>query len=127
MGSVYRLRVECRFSASHVLPGCPPCDRLHGHSWRLRGTWMFLALDETGMGANFALLRQLLEERIVRVYDHRHLNDVPPFDAVAPTAENLAREFYRMLKGHPRVGGNLRTIELWEGSENSVVYEEGTC
>lgn len=122
----YTISVQCTFSASHTLPGCPPCDRLHGHTWTLRASWSFEKLGERGMGADFSTLKRLLEERVTGVYDHRHLNEVAPFDTVVPTAENLAREFYAILKEETgRMGGGvLEMVEVREGPENSVSYRE---
>jgi len=97
---------------------------MHGHTWRLRATWAFQRLDESGMGANFSTLKSALEKRIVRAFDHRHLNDLPPFESVVPTAENLARECYRLLSPATPEGGRLERVEVWEGPENCVIYEE---
>lgn len=124
MPEVFTLSVECRLSASHVLPDCPPCDRLHGHTWTVRAFWMFHTLDAHGMGSNFRDLRKALHESIHERYDHRHLNDVEPFDRIAPTAENLAREAYRALDRAVDTGdrGWLGRVEVWEGPESCVAY-----
>lgn len=128
MSGTFTLSVQCHLAASHVLPGCPPCDRLHGHTWTVRAYWAFTGLDETGMGVNFRTLKSLLRGEVHERYDHRHLNDIPPFDAVPPTAENLAREVYRALAGaggEGRLGGGrLARVEIWEGPESCAAYEE---
>jgi 6-pyruvoyltetrahydropterin/6-carboxytetrahydropterin synthase len=79
-----------------------------------------------GMGANFRVLKDLLEEQIRGRYDHRHLNDIPPFDRTPPTAENLAREVYRALAEgfDPGPSGRLSRVEVWEGPESCAAYEE---
>jgi 6-pyruvoyltetrahydropterin/6-carboxytetrahydropterin synthase len=122
----YTVSVSCHFSASHTLPGCPPCDRLHGHTWKVRVHWVFTRLGSSGMGADFSTLKAELEKRIKAVYDHTHLNETPPFDRVVPTAENLAREFYHLLaeNADPDSGGRVGRVEVWEGPDNSVAYEE---
>lgn len=123
---MFSLSVECRMAASHVLPGCPPCDRLHGHTWTVRAHWAFYELDEHGMGVNFRALKMLLEKEIRERYDHRHLNDIPPFDRTPPTAENLAREAFRVLTDgfDPGPSGRLARVEVWEGPESCAAYEE---
>lgn len=120
------MSVECRLAASHVLPGCPPCDRLHGHTWTVRAYWAFAALDTHGMGANFRDLKDVLARLVYDRFDHRHLNDTAPFDQVTPTAENLAREVFRIVaRGYsPPSQGRLVRIEVWEGPESCVAYEE---
>jgi 6-pyruvoyltetrahydropterin/6-carboxytetrahydropterin synthase len=126
MSGKYTVSVSCHFSASHTLPGCPPCDRLHGHTWRVRGEWVFTELTAGGMGADFSDLKARLEKQIRAVYDHAHLNDTPPFDRIIPTAENLAREFYHLLRtdDDPDSKGRIERVEVWEGPDNSVTYEE---
>jgi len=125
MVETFTLSVECRLAASHVLPGCPPCDRLHGHTWTVRCHWRFVALDDMGMGINFHRLKSVLDEVIRSRFDHRHLNDIPPFDTVAPTAENLARETFRLLATEfdPGPDGRLARVEVWEGPESLAAYE----
>lgn len=126
MSGVFTLSVECRLSASHVLSGCPPCDRLHGHTWRVRANWVFSGLNGEGKGTDFHVLREVLERAVRQRYDHRHLNDIPPFDKNPPTAENLAREIFRQLKADPIQGpdGRLARVEVWEGPDACAGYEE---
>jgi 6-pyruvoyltetrahydropterin/6-carboxytetrahydropterin synthase len=126
MSGTFTLSVQCRLAASHVLPGCPPCDRMHGHTWTVRARWAFTDLDEHGMGVNFHDLKQALREHVHARYDHRHLNDIAPFDTTPPTAENLAREVYRILSAgfDPGPRGRLAGIEVWEGPESCAAYEE---
>lgn len=125
MSEKFVVSVECRFSASHTLPGCPPCDRLHGHTWKVRVSWAFSKLDGSGMGANFSTLKGVLESKIKRPFDHRHFNDTSPFDKMNPTAENIAKVFFLILKDglDPGLGGRLERVEVWEGPDNSVSYE----
>ena len=43
------------------------------------------------MVVDLKLLKEILNEQVVDVMDHRHLNhEVPPFDKVTPTVENVA-------------------------------------
>jgi 6-pyruvoyltetrahydropterin/6-carboxytetrahydropterin synthase len=126
LSSRFTLSVECRLASSHILPGCPPCDRLHGHTWTVRAFWSFSALDENGMGANFRDLKQVLRTEIHDRFDHRHLNEIAPFDSVPPSAENLAREAFRIVneRFQPSHGGRLVRVEVWEGPEACAAYEE---
>jgi len=78
------------------------------------------------MGANFRDLKQVLRTEIHDRFDHRHLNDIAPFDSVPPTAENLAREVFRIVSERfsPGHGGRLLRVEVWEGPEACAAYEE---
>ena len=122
----FTLSVECRLAASHILPGCPPCDRLHGHTWLIRACWTFSDLDDMGMGANFHVLKEILNREVRERFDHRHLNDVAPFDKKAATAENLSREVFRLLKNafDPGSAGYLSRVEVWESPETCAIFEE---
>jgi 6-pyruvoyltetrahydropterin/6-carboxytetrahydropterin synthase len=126
VSGTFTLSVECRLAASHVLPGCPPCDRMHGHTWTVRAHWAFADLDEHGMGMNFSDLKDALREHVHARYDHRHLNDLPPFAKTPPSAENLAREIFRLLTAGFDAGprGRLTRVEVWEGPESCAAYEE---
>lgn len=92
----------------------------------MRAFWSFSALDENGMGANFRDLKQVLRAEVHDRFDHRHLNDIAPFDRVPPTAENLAREVFRIVneRFHPGREGGLVRVEVWEGPEACAAYEE---
>lgn len=92
----------------------------------MRAFWVFSGLDENGMGSNFRDLKQVLRTEIHDRYDHRHLNDIEPFDSVPPTAENLAREVFRVVseRFRPASGGKLVRVEVWEGPEACAAYEE---
>ena len=99
---------------------------MHGHTWTVRAFWEFASLDEHGMGANFRDLKDTLRREVHDRFDHRHLNDIAPFDRVPPTAENLAREVFTLLreKHHPGPRGTLARVEVWEGPEACAAYAE---
>jgi len=56
--------------------------------------------------------------------DHRFLNrEVPPFDRMVPTTENIAIEIWKRLQ--PRIDRphvNLRNVRLYETSDLYVDY-----
>jgi len=78
----------------------------------------------TGMVLDLKELKDLLKREVVDLYDHRFLNyEVPPFDRVNPTAENIAREIWRRLE--PSLSGNghkLRQVRLYETPDLWVDY-----
>jgi 6-pyruvoyltetrahydropterin/6-carboxytetrahydropterin synthase len=77
-----------------------------------------------GMVMNLKDLKEIMNEAVVEVYDHRFLNhEVAPFDRVVPTAENIARDIWRRLE--PRLNANgrrLRSIRLYETPDLFVDY-----
>jgi 6-pyruvoyltetrahydropterin/6-carboxytetrahydropterin synthase len=65
-------------------------ERLHGHNWRIRAVVRAKELEVTGWVLDFNYLAAVLRT-LVEPYEHAFLNEIPPFDDLNPTAENLAR------------------------------------
>jgi 6-pyruvoyltetrahydropterin/6-carboxytetrahydropterin synthase len=126
MAERYDVSTEIQFSASHALAGYRgDCSRVHGHNWVARVSYRFSSVDELGLTIDYRELRSLLERVILPRFDHRHLNDIPPFNAVNPTSENIAAEIFRLCRGEVRIpGGMLREVELWESPTDMVRYRE---
>jgi 6-pyruvoyltetrahydropterin/6-carboxytetrahydropterin synthase len=61
--------------------------------------------------------------------DHRFLNrEVPPFDRVVPTTENLAAEIWKRLQTPiDRPGVKLRNVRLFETSDLYVDCGGDSC
>jgi 6-pyruvoyltetrahydropterin/6-carboxytetrahydropterin synthase len=72
---------------------------------------------------DFKELKRIVDERVVRNLERRHLNfDVDFLRGVNPTAENIAVAIWNRLAGAlPRA--ELKRITLHETGKNSVVYE----
>src|SRR3990170_1903498 len=95
--SMFELTVQTHFAAAHELPGYPgPCQRLHGHNFRVLLTVGGEELDELGMLMDFRELKRLLAGVIARL-DHRNLNELAELEDL-PTSENLARHIYRQVR-----------------------------
>ena len=126
MAGRYLISTEIEFSASHALRGyCGDCARVHGHNWVARVHYRFSALDEQGLTIDYRTLRSELEGVIKPRFDHHHLNDIPPFDEVNPTSENIAAEIFRLCREEISVtGGTLAEVELWESPTDMVRYSE---
>jgi 6-pyruvoyltetrahydropterin/6-carboxytetrahydropterin synthase len=124
---VYEISKDFVFSAAHQirLHG-GKCERLHGHNWRVRVHVRASELDRIGMVVDFADLQRWVAEAGAR-FDHRHVNEVPPFDQENPTAELLARFFYRELGERlGATGGRVAVsrVEVWENEGSLAVYRE---
>jgi 6-pyruvoyltetrahydropterin/6-carboxytetrahydropterin synthase len=118
----YQLTVKGHFDAAHSLYGYPgECRNLHGHTWDVEVTVGADALDEIGIVYDFKALKDDLAS-VLSDYDHVNINDVPPFDAISPTAENLARVICERLQQvvDPRV--SVVEIVVWESPIARLVY-----
>ncbi|MGD9496768.1 MAG: 6-carboxytetrahydropterin synthase QueD [Armatimonadota bacterium] len=117
--------MERGFSAAHALRGYSgDCARVHGHNYRVLLTVEGEELNESGILVDFAELKRVCDA-ILDELDHRNLCEVPPFDAVNPSSENLARYLHRRaseaLRGVVRVSG----VTVYESPTSSVTYREG--
>jgi 6-pyruvoyltetrahydropterin/6-carboxytetrahydropterin synthase len=124
----YIVRVNTDFAAAHVLRGyAGACERVHGHTWKVEVEVVTHELDALGMGIDTAVLHAALRG-IVGELDHRLLNDVPPFDEVNPTAENVAALVYgrlaRVLEATRGGGVRMRAVTVREDDRSSVTYSE---
>ena len=120
MFEILRERV---FSASHQLRGYKGrCERLHGHNWRVRVHLRAAELDSAGMVIDFHELDEIMASAI-EPFEHQHLNEIPPFDQINPSAENLAfvigQRVSSLLANH-RV--SVRCCDVWENDLSRARY-----
>jgi 6-pyruvoyltetrahydropterin/6-carboxytetrahydropterin synthase len=82
---------EFTFEAAHRLPNLEQdhkCQRLHGHSFRVRISVQGEVDPVTGMVLDFARITEELAPLLAQL-DHNYLNEIPGLEN--PTSENLAR------------------------------------
>jgi 6-pyruvoyltetrahydropterin/6-carboxytetrahydropterin synthase len=96
----------------------------HGHNYVLEVSLEGEPDPVTGMVLDLKELKDILTRHIVEVYDHRFLNyEVPPFDRVVPTTENIARDIWQRLEPQLNVGrGRLRAVRVYETPDLYVDY-----
>lgn len=94
----------------------------HGHNYVLEVSVNGKIDPETGMVIDLKKLKDIVRSRVVNRVDHRNLNeDVDFLRGIVPTAENLARAFWKELA--PAIDeGKLCEIVLRETERNSVTY-----
>src|SRR5438045_2246042 len=93
----------------------------HGHNYVIYVSVKGTIDPETGMVIDLKRLKDIVRERVIDRVDHLHLNeDVDFLRGIIPTAENLARAFWKELA--PAIDrGALYEILLQETEKNSVV------
>lgn len=131
-------RVE--FSASHVCanpawtdeqnqavygPAANP--RGHGHNYVLEVTLSGDPDQSTGMVFDLKRLKEIVNGAVVDPMDHRFLNyEVPPFDRVVPTVENVAIEVWKRLQPEFEDGRvRLHNVRVYETEDLYVDYGGG--
>ncbi|HEY1755570.1 MAG TPA: 6-carboxytetrahydropterin synthase [Bryobacteraceae bacterium] len=97
----------------------------HGHNFVLEVTVEGQPDAVTGMVFDLRELKEILNQEVVDPMDHRFLNrEVPPFDRVIPTTENIAREIWTRIEGRVSRGDvRLRNVRLYETADLYVDYE----
>jgi 6-pyruvoyltetrahydropterin/6-carboxytetrahydropterin synthase len=121
---MFEVTVEESFAAGHALRNYHgKCENVHGHNYRVQVTLEGESLDQTGLLVDFVELKKQLN-LIVERMDHRFLNDVPPFDALNPSAENMARYIYEELAAgmEGKAPARVAAVRLWETDACSATY-----
>jgi 6-pyruvoyltetrahydropterin/6-carboxytetrahydropterin synthase len=123
---MYQITVEQHFDAAHALRGYKgKCEALHGHRFRVVVRVKATGLDDIGLAYDFVELKGKLNAILDR-FDHTCLNDVPPFDKINPSSENIASTIYGELKSALKEAPvTLDSVEVWESPESGVEYREG--
>jgi 6-pyruvoyltetrahydropterin/6-carboxytetrahydropterin synthase len=120
---MYEVSVEQHFDAAHYLRDYQgKCESLHGHRYQVVAKVKASQVDEIGLAYDFTVLKQHLAD-IVSRFDHTCLNDVPPFDKINPSSENIASTIYNELG--PKLAGDpvsLSGVEVWESPDSWVAY-----
>ena len=117
------------FAAAHAIRGhTRGCQNLHGHNYRVRVHLRAERLDPLGMVLDFADLKEMMQE-ILGPFDHRVINDIPPFDERNTTAELFSeyvfQEVARRLSDRAEDRDRVRVVrvEVWENDTACAVFE----
>jgi 6-pyruvoyltetrahydropterin/6-carboxytetrahydropterin synthase len=130
---------KVEFSASHICrssqltdsenervygPAANPLG--HGHNYVVEVAIEGDPDPVTGMILDLKRLKEILDDKVLAVYDHRLLNrEVSPFDRIVPTVENIAIDIWNRIV--PNINGRARlySVRVHETSDLSVEYRGG--
>jgi 6-pyruvoyltetrahydropterin/6-carboxytetrahydropterin synthase len=124
---MFEITVEKTFAAGHFLRGYHgKCENPHGHNYRVKLTLRGERLDKVGLLYDFSAMKAILREIAARL-DHQMMNDVPPFDELNPSAENMALYFYqeterRLRERQPENGARVASVTVWETETTTATY-----
>ncbi|HCL06215.1 MAG TPA: 6-pyruvoyl tetrahydrobiopterin synthase [Chitinophagaceae bacterium] len=94
----------------------------HGHNYELIVQLNGVPDPETGYVFDMKLLSDIIQEEIIKRFDHKNLNlDTVEFATLNPTAENIAVVIYKLLRVKLDKGLDLK-IRLYETERNFVEY-----
>jgi 6-pyruvoyltetrahydropterin/6-carboxytetrahydropterin synthase len=117
----FTLTIRQRFEAAHYLyayRGKP--EPIHGHTWTVELVLEADRLDKEGMGFDFVAARTALADLVAR-FDHRNINEIPPFDTLTPTTEHLAMWFFDTMVKRLE-SACVTAVTIWEGPDCSATY-----
>jgi 6-pyruvoyltetrahydropterin/6-carboxytetrahydropterin synthase len=111
----WELVTRQKFSSAHFLENYKgKCERMHGHTFALEVRLRTTELDKSGISIDFGPVKEYLRGLVP---DHRVLNEAYDF---SPSAENLARYFYRRIREkYPVV-----KVIVWESEDAGAAYAE---
>ena len=122
---MYEINIITTIAAAHRLRGYKgKCEEIHGHNWKVEVYVQADKLDNLGMVMDFKILKKKTEQ-FLRVYDHKFLNEVAPFDKINPTSENLAKSVYEELsKKINNKNCKVSSVKVWESDDAAATYCE---
>jgi 6-pyruvoyltetrahydropterin/6-carboxytetrahydropterin synthase len=123
---MFEVTIEETFASGHALRNYKgKCENVHGHNYRCQVTLQGEELNSIGLLVDFVELKKVVHGVLDRL-DHQWLNDMPPFDVLNPSAENMARFIYREVRqGLPAMDGvRIGFVRLWETDTASATYRE---
>ncbi len=94
----------------------------HGHNYDMIVSVTGEIDPETGFVIDVKILKDLIKSEIEDAFDHKNLNvDVPEFQDLNPTAENIVVVIFNKLR--PHLAANLELeVTLYETPRNFVTY-----
>lgn len=94
----------------------------HGHNYELIVSITGEISPETGFIMDVKILADLIKLHIEDEFDHKNLNlDVPDFENLNPTAENIAVVIWQKLRNQIEIKYDLEVV-LYETPRNYVTY-----
>ncbi|MBP2668251.1 MAG: Queuosine biosynthesis QueD [Deltaproteobacteria bacterium] len=119
---IYTLTVRASFSAAHRLREYDGnCERLHGHNWQVEVSVASEQLDDRGIALDFRAIKAAVNE-LLSGFDHRYLNEVPPFDRQNPSSENVARYLFEEMERKVPAPARVARVTVWESEDARADY-----
>lgn len=119
---MFLVSVESHFDAAHFLRNYQgKCENIHGHRYKVILNIKTGKLNDIGLAYDFVELKGQLN-KILDKFDHACLNDIPPFNEINPSAENIAQTIHESIKNKLAADIVISSVQVWESPENCVTY-----
>ena len=129
-GDLFTICVSSRFEAAHSIRnyrrdalGTWGDEDIHGHSWLVEVYVSSSQVDtRTGFVVDFLTVNARLKE-LCAFFDHKFINEIPPFDQVNPSTENICKWFFESIETIIPPESRLAKVTVHEGPDNSAQFE----
>lgn len=123
---MYKLKIQDHFSSAHFLRNYQgPCEKLHGHNWKVELTVEGEKLDQTDLLIDFKILKSILKS-ILQELDHQLLNDLSYFKDINPSSERIAEFIFKKVKekliSYPNI--RVKEVAVYESEKACAIYFE---
>ena len=120
---MFELDITRDFSAAHRLVGYDGlCSALHGHNWTVQVFIRASGLDKIGIAADFTVVKRELTA-LLASFDHKYLNELPEFNGINPTSENIAMViFEKLAPSVNKPGVKLDRVRVCESPTSGATY-----
>ena len=109
------------FDYAHQLPDyIGKCANLHGHTGILEVEVIETEQNKStyeGMVMDFAVLKKIVKEKILKSLDHQYINGFIP----TPTAENMVKWIVETLEGE--LGTSVQRVRLYETPDSYAEWK----
>lgn len=116
-------RKDWSFEQNNAVFGKCNNPNFHGHNYELIASVTGAINPETGFVMDAKVLADIIKEEVEEVFDHKNLNlDVPEFEHLNPTAENIVVLIWNKLRKRIESKFDLEVV-LYETPRNFVTYK----
>ena len=111
-----RIAKEFTFDSAHFLKDYHgKCERMHGHTYRMRVT-IEGPIQDNGLVMDYVEIKRIVNEKVVDKLDHNNINDILEYSS----SENICIWAWEQLKSDlPQ----LVEIRLWETPTSFAIYD----
>lgn len=115
-------RKDWSFEKNQAVFGKCNNPNFHGHNYKLIVSVTGNINPETGYVMDIKILSNIIKEEVEDQMDHKNLNlDVPEFQDVNPTAENIVVVIWNKIRKRIALDFDLKVV-LYETPRNFVSY-----
>ena len=116
-------RKDWTFEQNDAVFGKCNNPNFHGHNYELIVGVTGEINPETGYVMDIKELSDLINEEVEKPFDHKNLNlDVPEFENLIPTAENIVLVIWNKIRKRIALDYDLEVV-LFETPRNFVTYK----